>query len=136
MVSVSRDICLLYRNEVCVRSVNSTMIVWLQNDAGYQRWGPTEDKVENLLEAFRPGRERERDKAQLLSPNRQQQQQQGPSGQQQQQQPSQQQPQDQQQPSPSQPGGPVPNNLGGNGGGGANAANPGGPSDAPPPSTS
>ena len=44
------------------------MIVWLQNDAGYQRWGPTEDKVEQLLESFRPGRERERDKAQLLSP--------------------------------------------------------------------
>ena len=48
--------------------MNGTMIVWLQNDAGYQRWGPTEDKVEQLLESFRPGRERERDKAQLLSP--------------------------------------------------------------------
>ena len=44
------------------------MVVWLQNDAGYQRWGPTEDRVEQLLESFRPGRERERDKAQLLSP--------------------------------------------------------------------
>jgi hypothetical protein len=44
------------------------MIVWLQNDAGYQRWGPTEERVEQLLESFRPGRERERDKAQLLSP--------------------------------------------------------------------
>ena len=57
-----------FRSEVAVRSVNGTMIVWLQNDAGYQRWGPTEDKVEQLLESFRPGRERERDKAQLLSP--------------------------------------------------------------------
>ena len=47
------------------------MMVWIQNDAGYQRWGPTEDRVEALLESFRPGRERERDKAQLLSPNRQ-----------------------------------------------------------------
>ena len=51
-----------------MRSVNGTMIVWLQDDAGYQRWCPTEDKVEQLLESFRPGRERERDKAQLLSP--------------------------------------------------------------------
>ena len=42
--------------------------MWLQNDAGYQRWGPTEDRVEQLLESFRPGRERDRDKAQLLSP--------------------------------------------------------------------
>ena len=59
---------LFCRSEVAQRSVNGTMIVWLQNDAGYQRWGPTEDKVEQLLESFRPGRERERDKAQLLSP--------------------------------------------------------------------
>ena len=58
----------LYRTEVNIRSVNATVVVWLQNDAGYQRWGPTEDRVEQLLESFRPGRERERDKAQLLSP--------------------------------------------------------------------
>lgn len=30
-----------------------------------------QDRVEALLEGFRPGRERERDKAQLLSPTRQ-----------------------------------------------------------------
>ena len=59
------------RSEVNVRSVNGTIIVWLQNDAGFQRWGPTEDRVEQLLESFRFGRERERDKAQLLSPTRQ-----------------------------------------------------------------
>lgn len=28
--------------EVSVKCVHGTMIVWLQNDAGYQRWGPTE----------------------------------------------------------------------------------------------
>ena len=78
----------LPKSEVSVKSVHGTMVVWLQNDAGYQRWGPTEvghrpfqrnmftlvfpqDRVEALLEGFRPGRERERDKAQLLSPTRQ-----------------------------------------------------------------
>ena len=30
-----------------------------------------QERVESLIEAFRPGRERERDKAQLLSPTRQ-----------------------------------------------------------------
>ena len=49
-----------HRSEVNVRSVNGTIIVWLQNDAGFQRWGPTEDRVEQLLESFRFGRERER----------------------------------------------------------------------------
>lgn len=38
------------------------MIVWLQNNAGALRWGPTETRVEAVLEAYRPGRERERDK--------------------------------------------------------------------------
>lgn len=32
----------LPKSEVSVKSVHGTMIVWLQNDAGYQRWGPTE----------------------------------------------------------------------------------------------
>ena len=44
--------------------------MWLQNNAGYQRWGPTDERVEALLEAFRPGRERERDRQELLSPTR------------------------------------------------------------------
>lgn len=56
------------RGDVGIRSVNPTLVFWLQNDAGYQHWGPTEERVENLLDSFRPGRERERDKAQLLSP--------------------------------------------------------------------
>ena len=38
------------------------MVVWLQNNAGFTRWGPTESKVDALLEAFRPVRDRERDK--------------------------------------------------------------------------
>lgn len=44
--------------------------MWLQNNAGYQRWGPTEERVEALLDSFRPGRERERDRQELLSPQR------------------------------------------------------------------
>lgn len=46
-------------------------MVWLQNAAGTARWGPTEERVEALLEAWRPGRERERDRQELLSPPRQ-----------------------------------------------------------------
>lgn len=46
------------------------MVVWLQNAAGFQQWGPSDERVEALLEAFRPGRERERDRQELLSPHR------------------------------------------------------------------
>lgn len=45
------------------------MVVWLQNNAGFGRWGPNENRVEALLEAFRPVREKERDKAQLEAAN-------------------------------------------------------------------
>ncbi|XP_025833905.1 phosphorylated CTD-interacting factor 1 [Agrilus planipennis] len=61
----------LSRSELNVRSSHGTVIVWLQNITGYQRWGPTDERVEALLEAFRPGRERERDRQELLSPTRQ-----------------------------------------------------------------
>lgn len=45
-----------------MKSIHGTMVVWLQNNAGFSRWGPTENRVEQFLEAYRPGRERERDK--------------------------------------------------------------------------
>ncbi|CAH1183658.1 unnamed protein product [Phaedon cochleariae] len=61
----------LSKSELNVRSVYGTVIIWLQNPAGHQRWEPTEDRVQALLEAFRPGRERERDRQELLSPTRQ-----------------------------------------------------------------
>lgn len=50
------------KSEVNFKSIHGTMVVWLQNNAGFQRWGPTESRVEAFMESFRPGRERERDK--------------------------------------------------------------------------
>lgn len=38
------------------------MVVWLQNNSGFARWGPTESRVDALLEAFRPIREKERER--------------------------------------------------------------------------
>lgn len=62
------DCCWIFRTDVNIRSPTSTLVVWLQNNAGCQRWSPSEDRVEALLEAFRPGRERDRDRQELLSP--------------------------------------------------------------------
>ena len=60
-----------FSSELNTRSSHGTVIIWLQNTNGNHRWGPTEERVEALLEAFRPGRERERDRQELLSPTRQ-----------------------------------------------------------------
>ena len=68
-----------FRPEVNVRAAHGTVIVWLQNEAGHQKWGPTDERVDALLEAYRPGRERERDKQELLSPPRPNQPHDGPS---------------------------------------------------------
>lgn len=38
--------------------MHGTMVFWLQNDAGFSRWGPTDSRVDALLEAFRPGRDK------------------------------------------------------------------------------
>lgn len=43
--------------------------MWLQNNAGCQRWSPSEDRVEAFMEAFRPGRERDRDRQDIMSTN-------------------------------------------------------------------
>lgn len=48
-----------------MKSVTGTMVIWLQNNAGFARWAPTENRVEALLDAFRPIREKERDRAHL-----------------------------------------------------------------------
>jgi len=55
---------------VNVRAAHGTVIVWLQNEPGFNKWGPTDERVDALLEAYRPGRERERDRQELLSPPR------------------------------------------------------------------
>ncbi|XP_068212202.1 mRNA (2'-O-methyladenosine-N(6)-)-methyltransferase isoform X1 [Palaemon carinicauda] len=60
----------MVKSEVVLKSGHGTVAVWLQNDAGFSRWGPTPDKVDALLEAFRPGRERDRDRQEMLSPPR------------------------------------------------------------------
>ncbi|XP_037068647.1 mRNA (2'-O-methyladenosine-N(6)-)-methyltransferase-like, partial [Pollicipes pollicipes] len=60
----------LCRADSTMRSGNGTVVVWLQNDAGHARWGPTKERVDALLDAFRPNRERQRDRQDLLSPGR------------------------------------------------------------------
>lgn len=49
------------RSEVSVRSTHGTHIIFLQNDAGYARWGPTPERLDALRESYRPGLDRERD---------------------------------------------------------------------------
>lgn len=53
----------------CIRSSRQTLIAFLQNDAGFLRWGPTPDRVEALIESFKPGKEVAKEKEfSLLSP--------------------------------------------------------------------
>lgn len=50
-----------------MKNIHGTMVVWLQNNVGFTRWGPIESRVEALLDAFRPVREKERDKTQGIN---------------------------------------------------------------------
>jgi phosphorylated CTD-interacting factor 1 len=59
------------KSEVNIRSSHPTVVVWLQNEAGLEEWRPTDQKVDALIDAYRPGRERERDRQELLAPERQ-----------------------------------------------------------------
>lgn len=37
-----------------VKSSHGTLVVFLQNDAGFQRWNPTPEKIKELLLAAKP----------------------------------------------------------------------------------
>lgn len=36
------------------KAVHGTLVVFLQNDAGFQRWGPTTERVKELLISAKP----------------------------------------------------------------------------------
>lgn len=40
-------------NEVGVKAAHGTVIAWLQNDAGFAKWGPTTERVDALLDAYK-----------------------------------------------------------------------------------
>ncbi|KAL8613842.1 hypothetical protein ACOMHN_032832 [Nucella lapillus] len=42
------------QSEVNVKSMHGTMVVFLQNDSGFQKWGPTPDKIKELILAAKP----------------------------------------------------------------------------------
>jgi len=37
-----------------VRAVHGTLVVFLQNDAGFMKWEPTTERLRELLLAYRP----------------------------------------------------------------------------------
>ncbi|GFX93696.1 mRNA [Trichonephila clavipes] len=49
------------RSEICQRSIHGTQVFFLQNDSGYARWGPTPERIDALLEAFKLGKDKDRE---------------------------------------------------------------------------
>lgn len=47
------------KSEVNVKAQYNTIIYFLQNDSGFLKWGPTPDRVEELIESFKIGRDKE-----------------------------------------------------------------------------
>jgi hypothetical protein len=42
-----------FSEEVLYRAVHGTLIFFLQNDAGFEAWGPTDKRVAALTKAFK-----------------------------------------------------------------------------------
>lgn len=47
------------QNEIHVKSLYNTIVYFLQNDAGFLKWGPTPERVEELVESFKLDRDKE-----------------------------------------------------------------------------
>jgi hypothetical protein len=46
------------RSEINVKSTSSTLVVWLQNDNGYNMYKPSDAAIDAFLESYRPGRDK------------------------------------------------------------------------------
>ncbi len=44
----------IFRKDLNVKSIHGTLVVFLQNDAGFDKWGPTPERVKEFLLAYRP----------------------------------------------------------------------------------
>jgi phosphorylated CTD-interacting factor 1 len=53
------------KNDLNVKSAHGTLIVFLQNDAGFLKWGPTPERLDELMEAYKAGKDKE---VPILSP--------------------------------------------------------------------
>lgn len=42
------------RNDMSAKAVFGTLVMFLQNDAGYAKWGPTSEKIKELIFAAKP----------------------------------------------------------------------------------
>jgi len=44
----------LHSTDLNVRAMHGTLVVFLQNDAGFAKWEPTTERLRELLLAYRP----------------------------------------------------------------------------------
>lgn len=49
------------RSEINVKSITATLVVWLQNDNGFNLYKPSDAAVDAFLESYRPGRDKNTD---------------------------------------------------------------------------
>lgn len=52
-------LCLFaFRSEINVKSITATLVVWLQNENGFNMYKPSDAAVDAFLESYRPGRDK------------------------------------------------------------------------------
>lgn len=48
----------IFRSEINVKSTTATMVVWLQNESGYNKYKPNDAAIDAFLESYRPGKDK------------------------------------------------------------------------------
>ena len=51
---IYKDMFKHFRDDMNFKAVHGTLVVFLQNEAGFQKWGPTTERVKELLLAAKP----------------------------------------------------------------------------------
>ena len=47
------------KSDLNVKSAHGTLIVFLQNDSGFLKWGPTPERLDELIDAYKCGKDKE-----------------------------------------------------------------------------
>lgn len=52
-----------------MKSITATLVVWLQNENGFNLYKPTDSAIDAFLESYRPGRDKNNTEAVVVAEN-------------------------------------------------------------------
>ena len=59
IINISNSFLVLFREEMYIHSSHGTLLVFLQNDSGFEKWGPTAERLAELAVSFQAAKRKQ-----------------------------------------------------------------------------